>query len=136
MLKNTHRASNSVDIKRLISWRQTRVQPVGERRNTRLVEDEWTTQQAKTSDKPWTGYTNFEEHPEFPTQLESDDEDQQQGTKAKVVQAPKQQTPQEILENNVTHLPYRSWGPNVYKQEAGRTITQNNTASFQSYSST
>ena len=72
------------DIKRLIPWRQTKVQPVGERHNTRLVEDEWTTQPAKTSDKPWTGWTNFAEHQEFPTQLGSDDEEQQQGTKAKV----------------------------------------------------
>ena len=62
-----------------------KVQPVGERHNRRLVEDEWTTLQAKTSDKPWTGWT----HQEFPTQLGSDDKEQQQGTKAKVVQAPK-----------------------------------------------
>ena len=67
------------DIKRLIHWRQTKVQPVGERHNTRLVQDEWTTQPAKTSDKAWTGWTNFEEHQEFPTQLGSDDEEQRQG---------------------------------------------------------
>ena len=111
------------DIKRLIPWRQTKVQPVGgERQHTRLIEDEWTTQPAKTSDKPWTGWTNFEEHQEFPTQLESDDEEQQQGTRAKTVQAPKQPTPQEILEHNVTHLPYRSWCP-ICVQARGR---QNN----------
>ena len=84
---------------------------VGERHNTRLVEDEWATQPAKTSDKPWTGWTNFEKHQDFPTQLESDDEEQQQGTKAQAVQAPKQPTPQETLEHNVTHLSYRSWCP-------------------------
>ena len=82
--------------------RQTKLQIVGGERNIRLVEDEWTTQPAKTSNKPWTGWTNFEEHQEFPTQLESDDEEQQQGTKAKAVQAPKQPTPQEIREHNVT----------------------------------
>ena len=111
------------DIKRLIPWRQTKVQPVGgERQHTRLIEDEWTTQLAKTSDKPWTGWTNFEEHQEFPTQLESGDEEQQQGTRAKAVQAPKQPTPQEILEHNLTHLPYRSWCP-ICVQARGR---QNN----------
>ena len=104
-------------------WRQTNVQPVGgERQHTRLIEDEWTTQLAKTSDKPWTGWTNFEEHQEFPTQLESDDEEQQQGTTAKAVQAPNQPTPQDILEHNVTHLPYRSWCP-ICVQARGR---QNN----------
>ena len=110
------------DIRRLTPWRQTKVQPVGEARNTRLVEDEWTTQQAKTSDKPWTGWANFEERQEFPTQLESDDEEQQQGTRAKAVQAPKHPTPQEILEHNATHLPYRSWCP-ICVQARGR---QNN----------
>ena len=50
------------DNNRLLPWRQTKVQPVGERRNTRSANDEWTTQQAKTSDMPWTGWTNFEEH--------------------------------------------------------------------------
>ena len=115
--------SDGPDIKRLLPWRQTKVQPVGgERQHTRLIEDEWTTQPAKTSDKPWTGWTNFEEHQEFPTQLESDDEEQQQGTRAKAVQAPKQPTPQEILEHNVTHLPYRSWCP-ICVQSRGR---QNN----------
>ena len=108
------------DIKRLVPWRQTKVQPVGQRRNTRLVEDEWTTPPAKASDKPWTGWTNFEEHQEFPTQLESDDEEQQQGTKAKAVQAPKQPTPQEILEHNVTHLPYRSWCPTCVQARGRR----------------
>ena len=34
-----------------------------------------------------------------------------EGTKAKAVEAPKQPTQQEILEHNVTHLPYRSWCP-------------------------
>ena len=58
----------------------------------------------------------------FPTQLESDDEEQQQGTNAQAVQAPKQPTPQEILEHNVTHLPYRSWCP-ICAQARGR---QNN----------
>ena len=86
------------DIKRLTPWRQTKVQPVGDERNTRLVEDERTRQQAKTSDKPWTGWANFKEHQEFPTQLESDDEKQQQGTQAKATQAPKQPTPQDILD--------------------------------------
>ena len=86
------------DIKRLAPWRQTKL-------------DEWTTQPAKTSNKPWTGWTNLEEHQEFPTQLESGDAKQQQGTKAKAVQAPKQSTPQEILEHNLTHLPYRNWCP-------------------------
>ena len=103
------------DIKRLIPWRQTKVQPVGERHNTRLVEDEWTTQSLGQA-----GQT--EEHQEIPTQLESDDEEQQQGTTAKAAQAPKQPTPQEILENNVTHLPYRSWCP-ICVQARGR---QNN----------
>ena len=70
---------------------------------------ERTTQPAKTSDSPWTGWTNFEEHQEFATQLEPDDEEQQQGTKAKVAHAPKQPTQQEILEHNVTHLPCRNW---------------------------
>ena len=118
-IEQTH---DGPDIKRLIPWRQTKAQRVGERHNTRLVEDEWTTQPAKTSDKPWTGWANFEEHQEFPTKLESDDEEQQQGTKAKAVQAPKQPTPQEILEHDVTHLPYRSWCPTCV-QARGR---QNN----------
>ena len=65
-----HQTHDGPDIKRLTPWRQTNVQPVGEKHNTRLVEDEWATQQAMTSDKPWTGWTNFEEHQEFPTQLE------------------------------------------------------------------
>ena len=109
---------------------ETKVQPVGERHNT-------TTQPAKTSDKPWTGWTNFEEHEEFPTQLEPDDEEQQQGTKARAVQAPKQPTPQEILEHNVTQLPYTGVGGQyAYKREADRTIAQSSTASFQSYSLT
>ena len=56
------------------------------------------------------------------TQPESDDEEQQQGTKAKAAQAPKQPTSQEILEHNVTHLPYRSWCP-ICVQARGR---QNN----------
>ena len=62
------------------------------------------------------------EHHEFPTQLESDDAEQQQGTKAIAVQAPKQPTPQEILEHTVTHLPYRRWCP-IGVQARGR---QNN----------
>ena len=37
------------DIKRLIPWRQTKVQPVGERHNARLVEDGWTKQPAKNT---------------------------------------------------------------------------------------
>ena len=90
--------------------------------NTRLVEDECTTQPAKASDKPWTGWTNFEEHQEFPTQFESVAEEQQQGTNAKAVQAPKQPTPQEILEHNVTRLPYRSWCP-ICAQARGRQNT-------------
>ena len=57
-----------------------------------------------------TGWTNFEEHQECPAHMESDDEEQQQGTKARVAQAPKQRT-QEILARNVTHLAYRSWCP-------------------------
>ena len=48
------------DIKRLTPCKQTKVQLVGEKHITRLVEDEWTTHQAKTSDKPRTGRTNFE----------------------------------------------------------------------------
>ena len=72
-------------------------------------------QQAKTSDKPWTGWTNF-------GRLESDDEEQQQGTRAKAAQAPKQPTPQ-----------YRSWCPTCV-QARGRTIAPSNTASFQSHS--
>ena len=68
-------------------------------------------------------WTNFEEHREFPTQFETDGkEEQQQGTKAKAAQAPKQPTPQEILEHTVTHLPYRSWCP-ICVQARGR---QNN----------
>ena len=96
---------------------QTHDGPHIKRQHTRLIEDEWTTQPAKTSDKPWTGWTNFEEHQEFPTQLE-----QQQGIRAKAVQAPKQPTPQEILEHNVTHLPYRSWCP-ICVQSRGRPKT-------------
>ena len=70
-----------------------------------------------------TGWTTFEEHQEIPTQLESHDEEQQQGTKAKAVQAPKQPTPrQEIQKHNVTHLPYRNWCP-ICVQARGR---QNN----------
>ena len=92
------------DIKRLIPWRQTKVQPVGERHNARLVEDEWTTEPAKTSDKPWTGWTNFEEHQEFPTQLESDDEEQQQGTKAKAVERQTEQSPKAIQKLPITQL--------------------------------
>ena len=130
----THDGPN---IKRLTPWRQTKLQIVGGERNIRLVEDERTRQSAKTSDKPWTGWTNFEEYQEFPTQLESDDEEQQQGTKAKAAQAPKQPTPQEIREHNVTHLLTGIGVQYAYKLEADKkTITQSNTATFQSYSLT
>ena len=56
---------------------------LGGESSNRLVEDERTAQRPKTSGKPWPGWANFEEHQEFPRQLESDDEEQQQGTKAK-----------------------------------------------------
>ena len=100
----------------------------GQHMTGRLVEAERTTRQAKTSNKRWTGWTNCKEHHEFPTQSESDDEEQKQGTKAKVAQAPKQPTPQELLiRRNVT--------PSL-QQEFDKTTAQRSTASFQSRRST
>ena len=127
------------DIKRLLPWRQTKVQPVGgERQHTRLIEDEWTTQPAKTSDKPWTGWTNFEEHQEFPTQLESDNEEQQQGTRAKQKQY---RHPSNLHHrrfwSTMSHTSLTGVGVRyAYNQEANKTTIQSSTASFQSYNST
>ena len=95
------------DISKLSTYRLTKIQPAAGG-SIKLVQDEWTTEQSKTHNTPWTSWTNFEEQEQYPAQLESDDEEQQQGRKARAVQSPKQPTPQEILEHNVTHLPYRS----------------------------
>ena len=98
------------DVSKLSTYRLTKIQPAAGG-NIKVVQNEWTTEQSKTHDTPWTGWTNFEEQEQYPAQLESDDAEKQQGRKARAVQAPKQPTPQEILEHNVTHLPYRSWCP-------------------------
>ena len=82
------------DISKLSAYRLTKIRPTAGG-SIKLVQDEWATEQSKTHDT----WTNFEEQEQRPAQL------------ARAAQAPKQPTPQELLEHNVTHLPYRSWCP-------------------------
>ena len=70
-----------------------------------------TTEPQPQHSQQWTGSTYFEEKPSYEEQLEEDEEDNQQATKARATSMPKQPTEQEIMEHNLTHMPYRSWCP-------------------------
>ena len=76
----------------------------------RRIDDEWTTEPQPQYAHQWTGSTNFEEKPSYKEQLE-EDEDNQQAIKARATSMPKQPTEHEIMEHNLTHVPYRSWCP-------------------------
>ena len=77
----------------------------------RRIDDEWTTEPQPQHSQQWIGSTNFEEKPSYKEQLEEDDEDNQQAIKARATSLRKQPTEQEIMEHNLTHMPYRSWCP-------------------------
>ena len=98
------------DTSRLTSWRQTFVKPTHSNREY-CINDEWQHGQDKALDTPWTGSTNFEEQAEYKERLDTDNEDPQAAKPARGVTAPKQPTPRERAEHNLTHLPYRTWCP-------------------------
>ena len=106
--KNQHvYTPDGPDTSRLTSWRQTFVKPTQSNREYR-IDDEWQHGQDKALDAPWTGSTNFEEQAEYKEHLDTDNEDPQAAKPAGGV-TPKQPTPQERAEHNLTHLPYRAW---------------------------
>jgi hypothetical protein len=76
-------------------------------------------QQNHNHSQQWTGSTNFEEKPSCEELLEEDEEDNQQAIKARATSMPKQPTAPEIMEHNLTHMPYRSWCP-ICIQRRGR----------------
>ena len=96
------------DIDNLLLQRTTRTKPLDGSR-ARRIDDEWTTEPQPQQAQQWTGPTNFEDKPSFKEQLQEDEEKNHQATKAKAVAAPKQPTEQEIIEHNLTHMPFRSW---------------------------
>ena len=98
------------DIDNLLPQRTTLIKPLDGSR-ARRIDDEWTTEPQPQQAQQWTGSTNFEEKPSFKEQLEEDEEENHQAIKAKAVAAPKQPTEQEIIEHNLTHMPFRSWCP-------------------------
>ena len=102
--------ANGPDIGNLLPQRTTLIKPLDGSRGKR-IDDEWTTEPQPQQAQQWTGSTNFEEKPSFKEQLEEDEEENHQAIKARGVTTPKQPTEQEIIEHNLTHMPFRSWCP-------------------------
>ena len=98
------------DIDNLLPSRMTIIKPL-DGSLPRRIDDEWTTEPQPQHSEQWTGPTHIEEKPSYKKQLEEDEEDNQQAIKARATSMPKQPTEQEIMENNLTHMPYRSWCP-------------------------
>ena len=99
------------DVTKLTAERATMVRPANGARWYR-IDDDWTTKRQATLDQEWTGSTNFEETTSYKDKYITDDVDEpQEARKAKGLQAPQQPTGQERLEQELTHLPYRSWCP-------------------------
>ena len=110
------------DIYKLSPTRYTNIRvedPQGTMINMKRVVDNWTHEPQPTRTEPWTGSTNFEESKEYNEDLITEDDTPQMATKAKAMTMPKQPTPQEIQEHNITHLPYRNWCP-ICVQAKGR----------------
>ena len=102
---------NGPDVTRLLPTRQTIIKPTSEDRGC-LYEDDWTKEGNKQWTRQWTGSTNFEEDISYKYEyIEDDAQEAQQATKARAIPAPRQPTPQERMEHNLTHLPYRTWCP-------------------------
>jgi hypothetical protein len=99
------------DVTKLLPERQTIIKPTHEEREF-LYEDDWTKEGSKQWTRHWTGSSNFEEDISYKYEyFEDDAQEAQQATKARAIPAPKQPTPQERMEHNLTHLPYRTWCP-------------------------
>ena len=99
------------NVTRLLPARQTIIKPTSEERGC-LYEDDWTKAGNQQWTRQWTGSTNFEEDISYKYEyIEDDAQETQQATRAKAIPAPKQPTPQERMEHNLTHLPYRTWCP-------------------------
>ena len=102
---------NGPDVTRLLPARQTIIKPTSEERGC-LYEDDWTKAGNQQSTQQWTGSTNFEEDISYKYgYIEDDAQETQQATRAKATPASKQPTPQERMEHNLAHLPYRTWCP-------------------------
>ena len=102
--------SDGPEVDNLLPSRMTIIKPLDGSR-PRRIDDEWTTEPQPQHSQLWTGSTNFEEKPSYKEQLEEDEEDNQQAIRARATTMPKQPTEQEIIEHNLTHMPYRSWCP-------------------------
>ena len=98
------------NVDNLLPSRTTIIKPLDGSR-PRRIDDEWTTEPQPQDSQQWTGSTSFEEKPSYKEQLEEDEEVNQQAIKARATSMPKQPTEQEIMEHNLTHMPYRSWWP-------------------------
>ena len=124
------------DIKRPLPWRQTKVQPVGgERQHTRLIEDEWATQPAKTSDKlGQAGQTlrNIRSSQHSSSQMMKNNNKAQEQKQYRHPSNPHHRFWSTMLHTSLTGIGVRY----AYNQEADKTTTQNSAASFQSYNST
>ena len=103
----------------LLPTRMTMVYPTNGSRGKR-VDDNWTTEPQPEESTQWTGSRNFEEKAQYKEQLESDDEEHQPAIRAKAATTPYTPTQQEVLEHNLTHLPYRNWCP-ICVRGKGRT---------------
>ena len=102
---------NGPNVTGLLPTRQTIIKPTSEDRGC-LYEDDWTKEGNKQWTRQWTGSTNFEEDISYKYEYTEDDaQEAQQATKARAIPAPSQPTPQERMEHNLTHLPYRTWCP-------------------------
>ena len=95
----------------LLPSRTTFIKPIDGTRGHR-VDDEWTIEPQPSQTQQWTGSTNFGERITYKEEI---DDDEYQHTSsaipAKATKTPAQPTHQEIIEHNLTHMPYRDWCP-------------------------